>query len=78
MAGLASINIKFKADLTGFSSEMQNSLRQIDAAGQKIPKIRRSMSTCDVANISGGRGGGEIAQIITNLNKVDVSLKNHP
>jgi hypothetical protein len=36
MAGLASINIKFKKDLTGFSSEMQNSLRQIDAAGQKF------------------------------------------
>jgi hypothetical protein len=36
MAGLASINIKFKADLTGFSSAKNS--RQIDAA-EKIPKL---------------------------------------
>lgn len=44
MASLASINIRFKADLSEFSSEMQNSLREIDKFGQKMQAVGSQLS----------------------------------
>jgi hypothetical protein len=78
MAGLASINIKFKADLTGFSSEMQNSLRQIDAAGQKFQKLGRSMSAfVTLPILAAGAAAVKFASDYNeSLNKVDVSFKD--
>jgi hypothetical protein len=78
MASLASINIKFKADLTGFSSEMQNSLRQIDAAGQKFQKLGRSMSTfVTLPILAAGAAAVKFASDYNeSLNKVDVSFKD--
>jgi hypothetical protein len=47
-----------------------------DAAGQKFQNLTVNVHFCDVANISGGRGGGEIASDYNeSLNKVDVSFK---
>lgn len=51
MAGLASINIKFRADLQGFSSEMQNAMRQVEAAGKKMQSIGKNMSIALTAPI---------------------------
>ncbi len=42
---LASINIKFTADLRGFSTEMQNSIRRIGALGKELQTAGRGLST---------------------------------
>lgn len=44
MAGLASINIKFLADLTGFSTNMQNANRKISKMGKNMQKVGRNLS----------------------------------
>ena len=44
MAGLASINIKFSADLRGFSTEMQNSMRRISTMGKEFQKAGTLLS----------------------------------
>jgi multisubunit Na+/H+ antiporter MnhG subunit len=43
--GLAAINIKFTADLRGFSTEMQNSIRTIGKLGQDLQNAGRGLST---------------------------------
>jgi hypothetical protein len=43
--GLAQINIKFSADLRGFSTEMQNSIRRIGAMGKQLQDTGRNLST---------------------------------
>jgi len=43
--GLAAINIKFTADLRGFSTEMQNSIRRIGAMGKELQNTGRNLST---------------------------------
>ena len=43
--GLASINIKFSADLRGFSSEMQNSIRTIGKLGTELQSAGKNLST---------------------------------
>jgi multisubunit Na+/H+ antiporter MnhG subunit len=43
--GLAAINIKFTADLRGFSTEMQNSIRRIGALGKELQTAGRGLST---------------------------------
>jgi len=77
MASLASINIKFTADLRGFSSEMQNSLRQIDKAGQQFQKIGRSMSAfVTLPILAAGAAAVKFASDYNeSLNKVDVAFK---
>jgi hypothetical protein len=78
MASLASINIKFTADLKGFSTEMQNSLRQIDRAGQQFQKIGRSMSAfVTLPILAAGAAAIKFASDYNeSLNKVDVSFKS--
>ena len=78
MSSLASINIKFTADLRGFSSEMQNSLRQIDKAGQQFQKIGRSMSAfVTLPILAAGAAAVKFASDYNeSLNKVDVSFKS--
>lgn len=78
MASLASINIKFTADLRGFSSEMQNSLRQIDKAGQQFQKIGRSMSAfVTLPILAAGAAAVKFASDYNeSLNKVDVAFKS--
>lgn len=43
-SSLASINIKFSADLKGFSTEMQNAQREIAKVGEKLTSIGSSLS----------------------------------
>jgi hypothetical protein len=78
MASLASINVKFSADLRGFSSEMQTALRQIDKAGQQFQKIGRSMSTfITLPILAAGAAAVKFASDYDeSLNKVDVSFKS--
>lgn len=42
--GLATINIKFQADLRGFSTEMQNSIRRVGQLGKELQKTGKSLS----------------------------------
>ncbi len=44
MAGLASINIKFAADLVQFSSSMQNANRKITSMGKNLKKVGAGLS----------------------------------
>ena len=44
MASLASINIKFSADLRGFSTEIQNSMRQIGQMGRQLQETGKGLS----------------------------------
>lgn len=44
MAGLASINIKFAADLAGFSSSMQNASRKIEKLGKQLQNVGAGLS----------------------------------
>jgi len=77
MAGLAAINIKFKADLSGFSSEMQTALREIDKAGQKFQAIGTQLSTYVTLPIlaAGGAAIKFASDYNESLNKVDVAFK---
>lgn len=78
MAGLAAINIKFKADLSGFSSEMQTALREIDKAGQKFQAIGTQLSTFVTLPIlaAGGAAIKFASDYNESLNKVDVAFKS--
>jgi hypothetical protein len=77
MASLASINIKFTADLKGFSTEMQTALRQIDKAGKQFQQIGRTMSTyVTLPILAAGAAAVKFASDYNeSLNKVDVSFK---
>ncbi len=44
MAGLASVNIKFFADLSGFSSNLQNANRKISKMGKNMQRVGRNLS----------------------------------
>lgn len=44
MASLSSINILFRADLTQFSSEMQNVTRQLQRTGREMKQLGKSLS----------------------------------
>lgn len=76
MAGLASINIRFSADLKGFSSEMQSALRQIDKAGQKFQAIGQQLSTFVTLPIlaAGGAAVKFASDYEESLNKVNVAF----
>lgn len=76
MAGLASINIRFSADLRGFSSEMQSALRQIDKAGQKFQAIGQQLSTFVTLPIlaAGGAAIKFASDYEESLNKVNVAF----
>lgn len=76
--GLATINIKFTADLRGFSTEMQNSMRRIGAFGKQMSEIGQSMSLYVTGPIlAAGAASIKFASDYNeSLNKVDVSFKN--
>lgn len=78
MASLASINVKFSADLKQFSSEMQNSLREIEKFGSKLQSIGRSMSTYITAPllVAGAAGIKFASDYEESLNKVDAAFKS--
>lgn len=76
--GLATINIKFQADLRGFSTEMQNSMRRIGAFGNQMKAVGQGMSLYLTAPILGA-GAAAIkfaSDYNESLNKVDVSFKD--
>jgi hypothetical protein len=77
MGSLASINVKFSVDLKQFSTEMQNSLREIDKAGQKFQQIGRSVSTyVTLPILAAGTAAVKFASDYNeSLNKVEVSFK---
>jgi len=51
LGSLASINIRFKADLSGFSTEVQNASRQIEQVGKTMQKVGAAMSVAITAPI---------------------------
>jgi hypothetical protein len=77
MGSLASINVKFSADLKQFSSEMQNALREIDKAGEKFKQIGTSLSTyVTLPILAAGAAAVKFASDYQeSLNKVDVAFK---
>lgn len=78
MASLASINIRFKADLKRFSTEMQTALRELDKAGQKFQQIGRTLSVGLTLPIvaAGGAAIKFASDYEESLNKVDVAFKS--
>jgi len=76
MAGLASINVKFQVDLKQFSSEMQNSLREIDKFGQKMQSVGRGLTTFVTAPLllAGGASVKFASDFEESTNKVDVAF----
>lgn len=74
--GLATINIRFTADLRGFSTEMQNSMRRIGAFGQQMTNLGKSMSMYVTGPIlAGGAAAIKFASDYEEaLNKVDVAF----
>lgn len=77
MAGLASINVKFKVDLKEFSKEMQNQLREIDKFGQKMQSVGRGLSAAITAPVllAGGAAIKFASDYEESMNKVDVAFK---
>lgn len=74
--GLATINIKFTADLRGFSTAMQNSMRSIGQFGQEMSDLGKSMSMYVTGPIlAGGAAAIKFASDYDEaLNKVDVAF----
>lgn len=74
--GLATINIKFTADLRGFSTEMQNSMRRIGAFGQQMTALGKNMSIYVTGPLlAGGAAAIKFASDYEEaLNKVDVAF----
>lgn len=76
MAGLASINVKFKVDLREFSTEMQSALREIDKFGQKMQSVGRGLSAAITAPIllAGGASIKLASDVEESTNKVNVAF----
>lgn len=76
--GLATINIKFNADLRGFSTEMQNSMRRIGAFGKQMSALGQNMSLYVTGPLlAAGAASLKFASDYNeSLNKVDVSFKD--
>lgn len=74
--GLATINIKFQADLRGFSTEMQNSMRAIGSFGKQMSDLGRSMSLYVTGPLlAGGAAAVKFASDYNeSLNKVNVAF----
>lgn len=74
--GLAAINIKFTADLRGFSTEMQNSIRRIGALGKELQNTGRNLSTyVSLPLVAAGAAAIKFASDYNeSLNKVDVAF----
>jgi len=78
MAGLASINIKFFADLKQFSTEMQTANRQMVAQGKQLQEYGRNMSMYFTAPIllAAGAAVHFASDMEESSNKVDVAFKD--
>ena len=76
MASLAQINIRFKADLKGFSTEMQNSMRTLTTVGTKMNNIGKSMSTYITGPLllAGGAAIKFASDYQESVNKVEVAF----
>jgi hypothetical protein len=76
MASLAQINIRFKADLKGFSTEMQNSMRTLQTVGTKMNNIGKSMSTYITGPLllAGGAAIKFASDYNESVNKVEVAF----
>ena len=74
--GLAQINIKFTADLRGFSTEMQNSMRRIGALGKELQNTGKNLSLYVSAPlVAAGAAAVKFASDYNeSLNKVDVAF----
>jgi hypothetical protein len=77
MAGLASINVKFKVDLSELSTQMQNAVRQIDRVGQRMQEVGRNMSAFVTLPVlaAGGAAVKMASDYEESVNKVDVAFK---
>lgn len=77
--GLATINIKFTADLRGFSTEMQNSMRRIGQFGNQMSELGKNMSLYVTGPIlAGGAAAIKFASDYDeSLNKVNVAFDEH-
>lgn len=76
MASLAQINIRFKVDLKQYSTEMQNSLRQMQVFGTRMNALGKSMSTfITLPLLAGGAAAVKFASDYNeSLNKVEVAF----
>lgn len=76
MASLAQINIRFKVDLKQYSTEMQNSLRQMQVFGTRMNTLGKSMSTyVTLPLLAGGAAAVKFASDYNeSLNKVEVAF----
>jgi prefoldin subunit 5 len=74
--GLAQINIKFSADLRGFSTEMQNSIRRIGALGKELQNTGKNLSTyVSLPLVAAGAAAVKFASDYQeSVNKVDVAF----
>lgn len=74
--GLAAINIKFTADLKGFSTEMQNSIRRVGALGKELQNTGRGLSTyLSLPLVAAGAAAVKFASDYNeSLNKVNVAF----
>lgn len=77
MASLASINVKFSADLKQFSTEMQSALREIEKFGTKLQDVGKTMSTyVTLPLLAAGAAAIHFASDYEeSLNKVDAAFK---
>jgi hypothetical protein len=78
MASLASINVKFTADLKQFSSEMQSALRDIKRTGEEFQKIGSALSIgLTLPLLAVGAASVKLASDYEeSLNKVNVAFGN--
>ena len=76
MASLAQINIRFKADLSGFSSDMQNVMRKMQQTGTQMAAVGKSMSTYITLPLlaAGGAAIKFASDYNESLNKVEVAF----
>ncbi len=74
--GLATINIKFTADLRGFSTEMQNSIRRIGALGKELQNTGKNLSLYVSAPLlaAGAAAIKFASDYEESLNKVEVAF----
>ena len=74
--GLASINIRFRANLSEYSTEMQNILRTTENVGAKMQGIGSKLSLALTAPIlaAGGIATKYASDVQESMNKVDVAF----
>lgn len=78
MASLASINVKFSADLRQFSSEMQTALRSVKKTGEEFQRIGSALSIgVTLPFLAAGAASVKLASDYEeSLNKVNVAFGN--